>query len=320
LILILSLFLLVLNPVYSEIINGIACKVGSSIITIHDFETAYEQERLRSVITGTPVPDKKSVMNVLIDNLLVIMESEKKSIVVTEEELDDIVENIIVQNNLTREEFVEELEKENLSLEVLRENYRNDVLRMRLASQITSQRVNITTEEEIKNFYEVPENKKLFIIPGIVELSRVFIPVPEDVSYKEAKEIKNHAAAIYEQASQGADFREMISTYSNTPESAGKGGFQGSFTKEQLSAILSPEGANLIFSLDTGDVAAPMMIMDGYYIYKIDNKQREKILSYEEAYESINSYLMKEKGEKIFREWLIEKRKIVSIHYMIEME
>ncbi len=320
LILLLSFFLLVLNPVYSEIINGIAAKVGSSIITIHDFETAYEQEKLRSLFTGTPVPDKKSIMNALIDNLLIKMESEKKGIVVTEEELDDIVDNIMVQNKMTIEELVKELENENLSMEVLRENYRNDVLRMRLISQITSLRVNIVTGEEVKKFYDVPENIKLFTVPGIVKLSRIIIPVPADVSYKEAKEIKSHATTIYEQASQGADFRELIRTYSDTPESADKGGFQGSFTKEQLLAILSPEGVALIFSLNTGDVAAPMMIMGGYYIYKIENKQGEKVLSYEEAYESITSYLLKEKGEKIFNEWLVEKKQVVSIQYMIEME
>ena len=160
----------------------------------------------------------------------------------------------------------------------------------------------------------------MFIIPGIVKLSRIFIPVPLDVSYKEAKELKNHATAIYEQASQGADFQEMIRTYSDTPESADKGGFLGSFSKEQLIAVLGPEAVELIFSLDTGDVAAPMMIRDGYYIYKIDHMQGERMLSYEEAYESITSYLLKEKGEKMFREWLIEKRQLVSIHYMIEME
>ena len=146
LILLLSLFFLVLNPVYSEIINGIACKVGSSIITIHDFETAYEQERLRSVIMGAPIPDKKSVMNALIDNLLIIMESEKRGIVVTEDELDEIMNNIMAQNNWTREEFVRELENEDLSVEILRENYRNDVLKVRLISHITSLRVNIVTD------------------------------------------------------------------------------------------------------------------------------------------------------------------------------
>ena len=141
-----------------------------------------------------------------------------------------------------------------------------------------------------------------------------------DVSYKEAKELKSRATEIYKQASQVADFQELIRTYSDTPESADKGGFQGSFTKEQLLAILGPEGVKLIFSLDTGDVAAPIRIMDGYYIYKIDHMQEERMLSYEEAYESITSYLLKEKGEKIFREWLLEKRQLVSIHYMIEME
>jgi peptidyl-prolyl cis-trans isomerase SurA len=311
---------MVFNRAYPEIINGIACKVGSEIITIFDFDTAYHQEKLRSVFTGGPAPDKKSVMNVLIDNLIVKMETERKGIVVTEEELDEIVQNIVDQNNITMEEFIEELESQNLSLEVVRNNYRNDVLKMRLIHQITSQQVNIVTDEEVRNFYDVPANKKLFTIPGIVELSRIFIPVPEDISYKEAKELKNQALEIYERASGGEDFRELILSNSDTPEKESKSGYLGSFTKEQLFTIMNPQGAEIIFSLDTGNVTEPMMFVDGYYIYKIEKMQGEKMLSYEEAYESITSYLMKEKGEELFNEWLVEKRQVVSIQYMIELE
>jgi peptidyl-prolyl cis-trans isomerase SurA len=318
--LILILLLMISSTAYPEIINGIACKVGSEIITIQDFETAYHQEKIRSVYTGEPVPDKKSVMNALVDNLIVEIETEKMGIVVTEDELDNIVQSIIDQNNMTMEEFVDELESEDLSLEMVRNNYRNDVLKMRLIHQITTEKVDLVTDEEARNFYNAPANKKLFRDPGIVELSRIFIPVPKDISYKEAKEIKNQALEISKRASGGEDFGELIASFSGTPETDGKSGYLGTFTKEQLLNIMSPEGAEMIFSLESGDVTVPMMIGDGYYIYKIEKKKDEKLLTYEEAYESITSYLMKQKGEELFREWLTEKRQLVSIHYVIELE
>ncbi len=99
---ILFLFIfLTLTPGYAEIVNGIACKVGDSIITINEFETAYESEKVRAGFFGEGVPDKSSVMDLLIDNLLVKMETEKKGIVVTEEELNEIIDNIRKQNKIS---------------------------------------------------------------------------------------------------------------------------------------------------------------------------------------------------------------------------
>ncbi|MCK4803577.1 MAG: SurA N-terminal domain-containing protein [Spirochaetes bacterium] len=318
---ILFLFIfLTLTPGYAEIVNGIACKVGDSIITINEFETAYESEKVRAGFFGEGVPDKSSVMDLLIDNLLVKMETEKKGIVVTEEELNEIIDNIRKQNKLSIEEFQRELKRENITLNELKENYKNDILKMRLISQMVSQRINNISNEEIKRFYEDPANKKLFTIPAIVGISQIYIPVPSDLSYKEAKDIKTHTMEIYEQASGGADFQELLMMYSRAPNKEESGGTLGSFTREQLLSTMKPQDVDLIFSLQKGDVATPIMIRDGYYIFKIDDRKEEKLLSFEEAYENIKSYLLKEEGEEIFEEWLFKRRQIITVHYMIPME
>lgn len=318
---ILFLFIfLTLTPGYAEIVNGIACKVGDSIITINEFETAYESEKVRASFFREGVPDKSSVMDLLIDNLLVKMEAEKKGIVVTEEELNEIIDNIRKQNNLSIEEFQRELKRENITLDELKENYKNDIVKMRLISQMVSQRINNISNEEIKRFYEDPANKKLFIIPAIVKISQIYIPVPSDLSYQEAKDIKTHAIEIYEQASGGADFQELLMMYSRAPNKEESGGTLGSFTREQLLSTIKPQDVDLIFSLQNGDVTTPIMIRDGYYIFKIDDREEEKLLSFEEAYENIKSYLLKEEGEEIFEEWLFERRQIITVHYMIPME
>lgn len=320
-VIILFLFIfLTLTPVYAEIVNGIACKVGDSIITINEFETAYESEKSRAAFFGEGTPDKSSVMDMLINDLLVKMEAEKKGIVITEEELDEIIENIRKQNNLSMEEFQRELKRENITLDELKEDYKKDILKMRLISQMASQRINSITEEEIKRFYEDPVNKKLFTIPALVKISQIYIPVPADLSYKEAKDIKTHAMEIYEQASGGADFQELVMLYSRAPNKEEKAGTLGSFTRAQLLSTMNPQDVDLIFSLQKGDVASPIMIKDGYYIFKIDDKNEEKLLSFKEAYENIKSFLLKETGDEIFEEWIFNRQQIVTVHYMIPME
>lgn len=307
-------------PVYGEIVNGIACKVSSTIITINEFNTAYNRAKLQAMLIGSDVPEKKTVMDGLINNLIIQMEAEEKGIIVTEDELDVIVSNIMEQNNLTYDQFLEELEKEGLSIDELKEIYRIDILRGRLINQMVSAKMNVVTESEIQEFYDDPSNRRLFTNPESVKLSQIYISVPENVSYKEALEIKNQAVEVYERAKSGESFTDLVLMYSMSPEKEKNLGSIGSFTRKQLLNIMTEDGVNLIFTLEQGEVSPPLRFFDGYYIMRVDEKNEEKVLSFEEAYESIKSFLTRKKGEEMLQDWLVSKRNGIKVQYMIEME
>jgi parvulin-like peptidyl-prolyl isomerase len=153
-----------------------------------------------------------------------------------------------------------------------------------------------------------------------VQLSQIFIPVPEDISYKEAIEIKKQSEEIYKLAKNGQRFTELVKLHSMNPNKEENLGFLGSFTMKQLSSIMNQDGANSIFSLDEGDIAPPMRFNDGYYIFKVDGKNEQKLLSYEEAYENIKSYLLRLKGQELLKDKLLSKRQAINVKIMIEME
>lgn len=313
-------FILMSGPVYAEIVNGIACKVGSTIITINEFNRAYEREKNKALLTGTEQPDKSAVMNILINNLLIKIEAEDKGIIVTDDELDTIIEKIMKQNNLSKEEFLRELEREKITIDELKETYKIDILKTRLTHQLVSDKVNVISEDEIKDFYIDPVNKRVFTTPESVKLSQIFIPVPEDATYKEAMEIKKHAVEIYDRAKGGENFRDLVQIYSMAPNKEDTLGYLGSFTREQLLNFMKPEDVEAIFFLDPGDVSVPLRFSDGYYIIKIDEKNEKTLLSFDKAYENIKSYLLKLKGEEIFQDRLLSLRQAVKVHYMIVME
>jgi peptidyl-prolyl cis-trans isomerase SurA len=319
---VLCLFLtLKVSPYLSaEVINGIACKVGSAIITVNEFNTAYDQLRAQARMFGVPVPGKREVLDGLIDNLLILQEAEKRGVVVSKSELNDIIQEIKTQNNFTDEEFELQLRQEGLTIEELQEQYRNEIIRTRLTNYfVTASDFNLS-EQEIRDFYDDPRNKRLFRTPAILGISQIYIPVNADLSFQEAVQRKEQARMIAEEAAGKDNFEELVMQYSAAANKEQNRGNLGSFTQEQLLSIMSPQDVGLLFSLDPGEVTPPIRMKDGYYIFRINEKTESKQLTYEESRERLKSYLLKMKGEERLREWLEDERAATRIQIVMNME
>lgn len=314
------LIFILLSGAWAEIVNGIACKVGYYIITTNEFNRAYERMKNQAVLMGAPEPGKKEVMNRLIDNLLIMGEAEKRGIIVTKNELDKIVTDVKKQQDITDEEFAKELERENITLRELKEQYRTDILRTRLINYIISNEVKRLTEKELREFYENPENRRLFTIPASVELAQIYIPVAEDLPYQEALAFKKRVVDVYEEASKASNFEELVLKYSMAASKEKNRGYLGSFTRDQLLSFMRPEQVDLLFSLSSGEIAPPIRFQEGYYIFKVVKKSEKKQLSFEQAYENVKSYFLKQKGERAFNTWLLGAREAAKIQYVLEME
>ncbi len=304
----------------AEIINGIACKVGREIITTNEFNTTYEQVRERAYMFGLPVPGKKEVLDGLINNLLIKREAERRGLVVSESELDEILDNIKKQGNLSEEEFQEQLRQEALTEEELRDQYRTEIIRSRLVSFfITSSDFGIT-EVELREFYDSPANRRLFATPRTVGLSQIYIPVSNDLSYQDALELKERVRTISQEAQGGGDFEDLVMQYSAAANKERNRGKLGTFTEEQLLSFMNPQDVSLIFSLDSGDVTPPIRMQDGYYIFRINDIVESKQLTYEESQERIQSFLLRMKGEERLKKWLEDERAATRIQIVMEME
>ncbi|MGQ9615673.1 MAG: SurA N-terminal domain-containing protein [Spirochaetota bacterium] len=315
-----AMFQLFFSPAMAEIVNGIACKVGNEIITLNEFNRAYSRMKKQAEISGAQELAKKEVMEILINNLLVKKEAEKRGIIVTNGELDEIIKRLKEQHDLTEDEFLEELEHEGITLKELREQYRIELLKTKLINYMIASEAKIITDYELREFYDKPENRDLFNIPSTIELAQIYIPVPEDVSYLDALEIKKRAVNIYEEAKKSSNFEKLVLEYSMAPGKEKNRGYLGSFTKEQLLSLMNAEQVDLLFSLSAGEIAPPIRFREGYYIFKVLKKIEQKQVSFEQAYEKVKSYYLKIRGEKVFNSWLFGARQATNIQYVLDME
>ncbi|KPJ87844.1 MAG: hypothetical protein AMS17_07360 [Spirochaetes bacterium DG_61] len=312
--------LLFVIPISAAIVNGIACKVGDAVITIHEFNTAYEREKTQALLLGIQVPIKKNVMETLVTELIIKKEAEEKGIVVTGDELEVLVAEVMKQNQMTREEFTEQLKKEKMSIEDLEDMIKIDLLKNRLISQMISERKNLVSDGEIRSFYDDPANKRYFTSPVSLKLSQIFIGVPENASYKELMEIKKLASEISERAQKGESFADLAELYSEQNVNIENRGSLGSFTARQLTEIMQEEQVLTVFSLSSQQVSPPLWLSEGYAIIRVDQRSEEKVLTFDEARGNIKSFLLRKKGEELFRDWLVTRRNALRVHYMIDME
>jgi len=259
-------------------------------------------------------------MDRLVDEILLRSEAEKRGIIVTEEELNGVINDLKTQNRLNDEQFIAELAREGITPDALKEQYRNEILKTRLINQMAGEKQTTVTEEEMQSFYEDPRNRTLFMRPAIVKLSQIFIPVSTDAAYKQMLEIKNKVQKVYERAKSGESFAGLVREFSMSPDKDKNLGVLGSFTREQLGATMRPEDVDTIFSMESGDVAPPIRFSEGYYLFRADEIIHEDTLSYGDAREYIRSYVLRRKGDEQFVAWLSARRQITSIKYMVGLE
>ncbi|MFW6180935.1 MAG: peptidylprolyl isomerase [Spirochaetota bacterium] len=311
--------LLAAQGVGAEIINGIAAKVGGDIVTIYEFNKAYEQARFTAELMGDPTPEKREILDELINNRLLENEARRRGIFITDKELDEVIQSVKKEHNLTDQEFQQKLEQENLTVQDLKESYRMEMLKTRFINQLGAASYQGVSPEEIEAFYQNPDNRRLFTVPAQVELSQIFIPVPPEVSYQEAVVLKEKARSLHRQLQEGASFAQLAREHSQAPNNT-EGGRLGSFTREQLQMFMRPEDIETLFALEPGEVAPPIRLADGYYLFKLTARQEQKLLGLEEARDRIRSYLLRRKGQERFRDWLQEARASASIQIVMSME
>lgn len=303
----------------AEIVNGIAAKVAGDIITIHEFNRALEQSRFTAELLGAEPPEKVVVMNELINNRLLMDEAQRRGIVVTDRELEEAIEAVKKKHDLDDQEFERKLQQDKMTIRELKENYRVEIIRARLINQMSAASYQGVAAEEITAFYRDPENRHLFTVPALVELAQIFLQVPPESTYQEAVSIKEKARSMYQQLEEGASFEQLALEHSQAPNSTERG-YLGSFTREQLQMFMSAQDIAFLFSLGPNEISPPIRLADGYYIFKVLSRKEETVLELEEAREQIRSYLLREKGRKLYQDWLQETRASTSIQIVLSME
>jgi peptidyl-prolyl cis-trans isomerase C len=152
------------------------------------------------------------------------------------------------------------------------------------------------SDEEIKDYYE--KHKDTFITEDMVKASHILVD-SEEKAYE-----------ILEDITDGMSFEEAASQHSSCP-SKQAGGALGEFGRGQM----VQEFEDVAFSMQKGEISAPIKTQFGYHIIKVTDHTPKRNASLEEVYQDIKDSCFMEKQEKVYA----DKKAELSNKYGVEV-
>lgn len=260
--------------------DQIAAYVGNEVIL--ESEVIENMALLMSDPVGrqmfsTPHEMREYVLDQFIVQKLLLNEAEKESIIVTDEEIDAIVEqsiNEIKARYPSEADFMQELENSGITLAELKEYnaeaWRTQLITQRLIEKKTGSKITISPIA-LQRFYE--ENKdSIAIRPDRVKLAHILMVIqPSEAEQRRAFE---KAFDVYKLLLAGGDFSVVAQEFSEDQNTKSRAGMMGRIHKGET----LEEFEGVIFGLKPGVVSQPFQTRLGYHIVEVLNRGQDWVL------------------------------------------
>jgi parvulin-like peptidyl-prolyl isomerase len=296
------------GPVRAEIVERIIAKVNGDIITLSEFQerqiAAAQAARVTPEQVGSFLRENNArLLQEAIDEILILQKAESSGLQLPPEFLDDIIESIKEENNITSEEqFQAALAQEGMTLDELRENIRKSYTRQMIIRREVEPRLNVT-EAEIREEYEKAKDAH-FTKPATVTLQEILVPNERGGIYL--------ARELVQRARGGEDFASLARTHSAAP-SAATGGDIGEIAQGDLNPELEKEA----FGLSVGSVSDPIATEDGYRILKVVAKTSGSVVPYSAAKEGVRNALMQRRYGDAYKTYIAEVREDATVELRV---
>lgn len=273
--------------------EGAMVRVNSSYIMAQDFQSLMDRYidhykssygvDLESVEMGMQFSQLQDmVLQQLIVNELILQVAEEKGLEVTEEDLDEQIEEILLIYP-DEESFMEVLEQLGYTMDSFKVDLRIQLITEKFMDSLLD--VESITDEEIEEHFQ--KNQHLFGgDEEQVHASHILVETEE-----EAYEVLGYL--------EDQSFQELAATYSQCP-SGETGGDLGLFSRGQM--VLPFEEA--AFNLDVDEISDPVETDFGWHIIKVHERKEAVHLSFAEVEDEVYNHYLEETKQRKTNEYL----------------
>jgi peptidyl-prolyl cis-trans isomerase SurA len=299
------------TPSWGEIVDRVIAVVNDDVITQYELESTVEfvlkrfgpdvrpEDRQRMAAEA-----RKVLLGRMIDDLLLRQEAKRLGIAVRDDELNNTIQENLKRRKMSMEDLQQALVKEGNSYEKYREATRNDMIKTRTMQREIRPRISVTNEE-IGLFYQ--EHRDEYEGKLRVRLLMIALPVPEggDAAVKEEQRVK--AQTILKRIRGGEPFEALANELTSGP--ARTGGDIGYVEKGSL----NPAIEEVAFGLKPGETSDVIETPQGLYIIRALDRRGGGSLSAKATREDVEERIYREKMEKKYAEWVVERRQKAHI-------
>jgi len=295
------------TALYAAFEDRIVAVVNNDVITLSDLNASFQpvMNRIRRIPgeeqRGKIVQQARmAVLNQLIDDLLLKQEAAKQKIVITDEDVDKALQDLLKDKDISLEKFRETLDKEGATLD----EYRNEIRRTRVSGRLIEKNIKFKVavgEKEIGEYYAKQRDE--YEGKEATRIQQILLVKPKVCDNSTREALRARAETILKKVKDGESFDLLVGTHSQGP-AADSGGDLGFVEK----GMMFPEVDEAAFRLKMGEVSDVIESPVGFHIIKIIGKRGAGIKPIEEVREEIIEKIGNEKMKKKFEEWLKELR------------
>ena len=262
----LSILLTYNYPIFSESLGKIAAVVEDDVILQQelDKEVGLIAQRIRASNNPQMPPEsviRKQVLEKMIIDKLQRQLAEKAGISVTEDMLNSSAADIAQRNNMSLENFREELQKQGLSYKQFLENMRNEIIINQLRGREIGSRIKVT-DKEIDHSLETQESIGSDSIQ--YHLGHILIAVREGASSSEIQKAEKKAEKTVSLLRTGQDFSQIAMSESEDGNAL-KGGDLGWRSANDIPTLFTDKVNRML----KDEVSEPIRSPSGFHIIKM---------------------------------------------------
>lgn len=255
-----------------ESIDRIVALVEEDVILQSELDQAIASISQQVQARGERLPPRnvleEQVLERLIMQRLQIQRAEQTGIRVSDADVDEALNRVADQNNLTLPRLRQMLESDGVDFAEFRRQIRNEIISSRLQQRVANSMDEISeTEVDIMLASEQFGGDEYL-------LSQIVISVPESASPSEVREAEQRVEEVYQRLEEGMEFSAAAISYSQGPDAleGGDVGWRG------ISAMPRPF-AEAIEDVEPGTVTEPLRTPAGFVILKVrDVRDRGEVM------------------------------------------
>ncbi len=267
----------------------------------NQYEQYYEQigQNASSLFSGVSgqlfqLRIRTQALQGLIRQILLSQEANSRNVVVSDQDIETEYttryESILSQYNITEQQLGAALQEQGSTLEEFQQQQRTQV-KIQLNNEALRKDVAGTIEPsdaKLASYFE--NNISKYQTQEQVRASHILVQDEET------------ATDLIQRLEAGANFAELANQYSTDTTSAEKGGDLGWFARGKM----VPEFEEVVFSLEVGEISAPVKTNYGYHIIRLDERRSAHTPILEEVRDQVRDDFIAEKTDERFNEWYEE--------------
>jgi parvulin-like peptidyl-prolyl isomerase len=289
--------------VQAAVVDRIVAVVNDEVITQSELNITFEpyQVKIEASYSGSArekaiAETRITLLNRMIDSLLMEQQSRKGGIVIRDEEVAGTINEMLGRRNVSQEDFQRALTQEGTTFEAYKKEVRNQLMRIRLVQREIKSKVAVS-DEEIGQYYS--KHREDYEGKETVRIKQILLVLPKEADPVAREKLLADAGMIHKRLIDGEPFELLSAKYSQGPAAAA-GGDIGYIEK----GMILPEVERIAFSLASNQISDVIESSVGFHIIRVVDRRGAGIKSIESVREEIREKIDQEKMEKKFEEWL----------------